>query len=154
MELLVDREIAASRQRTWGVITDLEKFAEVLSGVEHVERLDGGVGFGAGTRWSETRTVFGKEATEEMEVTSVEPGHGYTTVSENGGTTYTSTMRIEPLADDRCRLSMSFSATSAGPVGRLLAATIGRAFLGATRRMLQRDLEDIAAEAETAPDGA
>jgi carbon monoxide dehydrogenase subunit G len=151
VELNVDREVAASPERVWSIITDLEGYAEVLSGVERTERIDDGQGFGVGTRWRETRVVFGKESTEEMEVTDVEDGHSYTVSSESRGTRYTSMLRVEPIDDDRSRLSMSFGAQPAATASRLLAATIGRAFQGATRKMLQRDLDDIAATAEAAP---
>jgi carbon monoxide dehydrogenase subunit G len=154
VDIVAQREIAASRDRVWGVITDLDRFAVVLSAVERVERLDDGTGFGVGARWRETRTMFGKQATEDLEVVSIEPEESYTTVAESSDTTYTSVLRIEPADEDRCRLSMSFGATPSGPVGRLLGATLGRAFRGATRKMLQRDLDDIAAEAESTPDGA
>jgi len=48
--------------------TDLEGSAERLSGVNEAEILERPE-FGLGTRWRETRTMFGKEATEEMVVT-------------------------------------------------------------------------------------
>jgi carbon monoxide dehydrogenase subunit G len=153
LELVVQREVAASRDRVWEVIPDLDRFAVVLSAVEQVERLDDGTGFGVGARWRETRTMFGREATEEMEVVSVQPDASYTTVAESHGTTYTSVLRVEPTDEHRCRLSMSFAAAPSGSLGKLLGATLGRAFRGATRTMLQRDLDDIAAEAETTPDG-
>jgi carbon monoxide dehydrogenase subunit G len=149
VEMTVHREVAASRARVWSVITDLERAPIVLSGVARIERLDGGEGFGVGTRWRETRTVFGRESTEESRVTAVEPGQGYTTVATSGGTTYTSVLRLEPAGDDRCRLSMSFGAEPSGRLGRILSATLGRAFQGPTRRMLERDLQDIATAAET-----
>lgn len=151
MELRVSRPVAAPPESVWGVITDLAATPEVLSGVEKVERLDEGDGFDVGTRWRETRRMFGKEATEEMEVSSVEPGSAYTTTAEQGTTTYTSTLRVDPADGDRCRLTMTFAAESSSPVGRLLAATVGRAFQSATRRMLQRDLDDIAEVVESRP---
>lgn len=86
-----------------------------------------------------------------MEVTAVEPGSSYTVVAHSGGTTYTSTMTVDPLGDERCRLGSSFTATSASAAGRLMAATLGRLFAGATRRALRRDLDDIALHAEAGP---
>lgn len=151
VELVVHRDIRASRERIWETITDLERFPEILSGVERVERLDDGGAFDVGTRWQETRRMLGKEATEQMAVSSLEPGSTYTTTAEQGATTYTTTVRIDAADEDRCRLTMAFAAESSGPVGRLLAATVGRAFQRATRRMLQRDLDDIAEVVESRP---
>lgn len=148
MELIVAREIDAPAQRVWDVITDLDGAPEVLSGVERVERLDGADGFDVGTRWRETRTMFGRQTSEDMAITAIEPPRRYTVVADSSGTTYTSTFEVAPLEDHRCRLTMGFGARSAGLAGRLLAATVGRLFLGATRKALERDLDDIAAAAE------
>jgi carbon monoxide dehydrogenase subunit G len=153
VELEVSREVGASAERVWAILTDLQEAPRVLSAVERVERLDDGDGFGVGTRWRETRVVFGRASTEELEVTAVDAGHGYATTAERGGTRYASVLEIEPLDPDRCRLSMTFRAASSTSAGRLVAATLGRLFHAATRRMLQRDLDDIAAHAETTSDG-
>lgn len=148
MDLTVTKEIDAPAQRVWDIVTDLDASPQVLSGVDRVERLDGGDGFEVGTRWRETRTMFGRQASEEMAVTAVEPPRSYTVEAGSGGTSYRSTIAVMPLDERRCRLTMGFSAQSAGIAGRVLSATVGRLFLGSTRKALQRDLDDIAAAAE------
>lgn len=149
MELQIGREIAASPDRVWALITDLDDAPRLLSGVSRVERL-GGPAFGVGTRWRETRVMFGREATEQMEVTAVDAGRRYEVTASTGSTRYLSVMSVEPLGEDRCRLSMSFAAASSSVPGKLAAATIGRLFRKATRKMLEQDLEDIATTAEAA----
>jgi carbon monoxide dehydrogenase subunit G len=148
MALRVSRDVEASASTVWDIITDIDHTAETLSSVERVERLDDGDGFGIGTRWRETRTMFGRQATEEMEVTEVQSGAGYTVISDSGRTRYTSVLTVEPLPDDRARLSMTFGATTSGVIGTLVGATLGRLFQGATRRMLEQDLADLADAAE------
>jgi carbon monoxide dehydrogenase subunit G len=150
MKMTVSRDVAATPEAVWTVITDLDRSPEVLSGVQQVERLDDDRGFGIGTRWRETRTVFGREATEQMEVTAIDPGTSYTVTSVNGRTTYTSVLRVEALRDERTLLTMTFEARPTGIVTTLLGATLGRLFQPATRKMLDRDLADIA-EAASAP---
>ena len=147
MEIVASREVEASAGRVWEIVTDLEGFSDVLTAVQRVERVDEGVGFGLGTRWRETRTMFGRQATEEMEVTVVDPPRSYTVVAVNGSTTYTSTITVEPVGSERCALRMSFAGTSRGLAARVLGATVGRLFAGATRRALQQDVEDIASHA-------
>jgi carbon monoxide dehydrogenase subunit G len=149
MQMRVEREVAASAERVWGIIVDLDRSPMVLSGIDRIERLDRGSGFEVGTRWRETRTMFGRQATEDMEVTGIDPGRSYTvSAGGGGGTDYLSTLAVEPIGDARCRLSMAFAATPSGLPGKLAAVTVGRLFQKATRRMLQRDLDDIASHAE------
>jgi carbon monoxide dehydrogenase subunit G len=147
MELQVSREIAASSEQVWALITDLDGSPRLLSAVTGVERLDGPA-FGVGTGWRETRVMLGREATEEMEVTAVDEGRRYEVLADAGSTDYRSVMAVRPLGEDRCRLSMSFAAASSSVLGRLAAATVGRLFQKATRKMLEQDLADIATTAE------
>ncbi|MCC5947318.1 MAG: SRPBCC family protein [Nitriliruptoraceae bacterium] len=148
MQITVSRDIDAAPAAVWDVIVDIEGSPAVLSGVQHIERLDDAEDFRIGTRWRETRTMFGKQATEEMQVTAIDPGSSYTVTAVNGRTTYTSVLTVEALAEGRSRLIMRFGASSTGVVTRIMGATIGRLFQGASRRALERDLVDIAAAAE------
>lgn len=140
--MTVTRRIAAPPERVWQVLTDLDRSPEVISAIQSIERVRG-EGFDVGTRWRETRTMFGREATEELEVTSLDPGKGYVVETDGEGTHY----RTEFVLDGDgggTEVTMTFSAESEGTVARLMEATIGRLFVGATRRAVAADLDDIA----------
>jgi carbon monoxide dehydrogenase subunit G len=145
----VERAVAAPPSVVWGIVTDLDRSAGVVGSIDSVERLDGGSGFGVGTRWRETRTQFGRQATEILEVTAVEAGRAYTVEADSRGTHYRSVIRVEPEGAGS-RLSMSFEGEPTGAIGKLMAATIGRLFEGSMRKALAKDLDDIAAAAEAA----
>lgn len=152
MEVTVTRETTASPEQVWAVMTDIEGTTETLSGVTVIERLDGGSGFEPGLRWRETREVMGKEATEELEVTAVDPGRSYTVEADSGGTHYRSVLTVEPSASG-ATITMTFGAEqTGGRIASFLAMTVGRLFQGPTRKALQQDLDDIAATAEAAED--
>lgn len=74
----------------------MDGWVENIEAIEVVERLDEGGGFGLGTTWRETRTMFGKKATEVMEVTEFEEGVRYATSAESHGSKYFSEIRIDP----------------------------------------------------------
>lgn len=149
-ELTVTRDVAAPADRVWGLITDLDRSTEVISAIESLERLDEGSDFGIGTRWRETRKMFGKSASEEMEVTDVDPGRSYTVEADSRGAHYTSSFTVEATGDASSRLIMTFGGEPDGAIAKVFATTIGKLFEGATRKALEKDLEDIAAAAEGA----
>lgn len=147
MKLETSKQIAAAPAKVWDIITDLGASPERITGITAVERLDDGVGFGVGTTWRETRVMFGREATEVMKVVEVEDGRGYVTEADGPGVLYRSEMRVEP-AGDGSLLTMTFDAEPRTFVAKLLGNTVGRLMVGATRKAVRQDLEDIAAVAE------
>ncbi|KAA8887190.1 SRPBCC family protein [Nocardia colli] len=144
--ITVTREIAVPPEQVWSVITDLDRTAEVIRGITKLERVDSGTGFGVGTSWRETRVMLGKSATETMTVTAIVPGQSYTTEADSHGTHYRSIFTLTAKGNNTL-LAMGFEGTPHGKVGRV-AAFIGKLLEGPTRRMLRRDLDDIAAAAE------
>ena len=144
----VSRDTTASQASVWSVLIDLENAPDVIAGIDAVEILTSDQPFGIGTTWRETRTMFGKSATEEMRVTSVDEGRAYTVESESSGTTYTSEMRVEP-TDAGSRITMSFSGEPSGSMAKFFASTVGKLFESGTRKALEQDLADIAAAAES-----
>ncbi|MGB8022591.1 MAG: SRPBCC family protein [Candidatus Nanopelagicales bacterium] len=149
MQIEVSRMVDAPARRVWRVITDVESSPGVISAIQSVDILAGPSPLAVGTRWRETRTMFGRQATEEMTVTRYEPGRSYTVAASGQGTDYESTLEVLP-DGNRCTLRMTFSAVSASAMSRVLSATVGRLFLGATRRSMEQDLSDIASAAEGA----
>ncbi len=133
----------------WSIVVGVGGWVETIEAIEAVERLDDGVGFGLGTTWRETRTMFGKKATEVMEVTEFEEGVRYATFAESHGSKYYSEVRVDP-TDEGCRLSMNFRGEAQTALTRIADVTIGRLFMGATRKALAKDLADIGAAAESA----
>ena len=142
----VERDVTASPERVWSIISDLDRSAEVISAITALERTDGGSGFGVGTAWRETRVMFGREATESMAVTEVDDGRSYTVESVSRGVRYRSVMRVEPKGEGS-RLSWEFGA-EAGSISARFMSLIGKLLEGSTRKALMADLDDIAAAAE------
>lgn len=146
--LELTREVTAPSDVVWQVLTDLEGCPSFISGIESVKRLDDRAGFGVGTRWRETRVLFGKRATEEMEVSAVDERRSYTVEADGAGAHYVSTMGVEATGEGRSRLVSTFGAVPTGAFSRLRSRTVGKLFEGATRKAMEQDLDDIAAEAE------
>ncbi|UVE96788.1 SRPBCC family protein [Dietzia sp. B32] len=149
MELDLTRHVAADPATVWAVLADIPEAHRTLSGVQAVEILTPGP-YQPGLRWRETRTMFGMKATEEMMVVAVEPPHSTTIVAENGGTEYKTVFTVTPDADGGSTLRMRFRAhTAHAPaVSRVVMTVMGRFAEKSTRKTMEQDLADIAAEAE------
>ena len=153
MEAHATRHANAPPEKVWALMTNLDGFADVIAGIESVERLDGGSGFGVGTTWRETRVMFGRTATEDMWVTKIEPGRSYVVEAASHGAEYRTTQSVEPVDGGSSRLTVSFSGKPVTTTAKVMSATVGRFFQKATRKAFEKDLVDIAAAAE-APDDA
>lgn len=147
--VVLERVVQAPPERVWTVLTDVAQADRTLGGVTRVEPLTEGT-YRVGTRWRETRRMFGKESTEEMQVTVVEPPTRTVVEAESSGVHYVTDFTLAPVDDDVTRLTMGFTArqAAAGPVQRVLWALFGRLGARATRKVMAQDLEDIATRAE------
>ena len=132
----------------WGILTDLEGSVDTISAIEKVEILSDNTTFGVGYAWRETRKMFGRTSTEEMEVVDVTAGESYAVQADPDGSNYRSVMAVGATGDETSIVSMTFSANPKGILAKLLAATIGRLFIGSTKKAIAADLDDIAAAAE------
>lgn len=149
MQFDLSRTIAAGPETVWAVLTDIPNAHRTLSGVQSVEILTAGV-YEPGFRWRETRKMFGMKATEEMMVQSADAPHSTTVVAENGGTEYTTVFTVTPDAEGGSTLRMTFAAETAHApaAARVVTALFGGIAKNASRKAIEQDLADIAAEAE------
>jgi carbon monoxide dehydrogenase subunit G len=146
--LTLERSIAAPPEVVWRVLTDLEAAPETLSGVARVERL-AGAGYTIGTRWRETRTMMGREETEEMEVVGIDDGRSTMIAAEARGMAYRTELTLDPTPEGTL-LRMRFSGSLQSPswAQRVVARLTARLGVAMTRKMMQQDLDDIARAAE------
>ncbi|MFN3601173.1 MAG: SRPBCC family protein [Dietzia sp.] len=150
MQLDLSRHVAADPDAVWAVLTDIPSAPRTLSGVLAVEILTPGP-YEPGLRWRETRKMFGMKATEEMMVLTAEPPHATAIVAENGGTEYKTVFTVTPDPDGAgSTLRMRFGAhTAHAPaISRVATAVMGGLAERSTRKTMEQDLADIAAEAE------
>ena len=143
----VEVTIAAPRDVVWSLVSDIENSAAVLPAIEEVEILERpGAGL-LGLKWRETRTIFGKTATETMWVTDVEEGRSYTAEARSHGSIYRTTIRLDDLSGGT-RLRMEFSARPVSFGAKLASLLLGFLMRRSVRQALQKDLEDLKRAAE------
>ncbi|NLU75618.1 SRPBCC family protein [Streptomyces sp. HNM0575] len=149
-QLTVEHRIAAPPVRVWETMTDIEGSPNVISGVERVELLSDAP-FGVGTRWRETRLMFGEEATEEMWVSACEAPTRYVVEADSRGVHYTSEFTLAPDGDDATSVRLVFggSRTEKNALGGVIGKLFGGIGARTVEKALTKDLEDIAASAES-----
>jgi carbon monoxide dehydrogenase subunit G len=145
----LEQQVQAPPERVWQVLTDIEHADQTLSGVDRVEMLTAGP-YRVGTRWRETRTMFGKQATEELEVTVVDAPNRTVVEADSSGVHYVTDFSLSPDASGGTVLSMTFTATRGrvNPLQQAMWVVFGRLGAAATRKVMAQDLRDIAARAE------
>lgn len=141
----ITKHIDALPEVVFRVATDFTNAPKHIQGIENVELLtDGPVQ--VGTRFRETRKMFGKEATEEMTVTELIPPKRFTLETESCGCHYVCRHKLIPdIAGTLFKLEIETQATSLmarlmSPLSKLMAGTV--------RKMIDADLEDLKRVAE------
>ncbi len=145
--------INAPRQDIWRVITDIENAQKVISAIEDIEVLYEPPAGIIGLRWKETRNMFGKTATETIWITDAKDADYYRTEARSHGTVYRSKISLSDQGEVT-ELAMDFDADPQSFSAKLLGATLGFLFKGATRKAIHKDLLDIKAAVEARQGGA
>lgn len=99
MQLVTSHVIHAPLERVFEMFSDIHHSADLVDAITRVEVLTTG-SIGKGTRFRETRVMFKRETTEEMEVTAFDPPHSYTVEADSCGAHFTSTFRFEPVRSE------------------------------------------------------
>jgi uncharacterized membrane protein len=147
MEVHDQIDIEAPRDAVFELFRDLEKAPRRVSGIERIEILEGPSMLDVGTRWRETRKMFGKEADEVMWATQLVENTSYQVEAESRGTRYETEYTFEDTAGGT-RVSMTFRGTPISFPAKLMNV-VGSLFAGTTRKMLHADLVDLKAACES-----
>lgn len=129
-------------ERILSALTDLDRLDEWMPEFIRLERLRGD-DFEVGTSWRETRHLFGREATEHVEVAELDPPHrlvlrvdGSKGTSRRGEYRFTYTLTPE---DEGTTVRLRGEGSGLGTVGRV----VGRFLLGPFERACRRDVRAL-----------
>ncbi|MDO5682549.1 MAG: SRPBCC family protein [Propionibacteriaceae bacterium] len=142
----VSSTIAAPRERVWEIITDLDQAKARVSAISEIERLTEGP-YATGTRWRETRTVFGRAESQELEVVEAIEPERTVVASAAGAVRYVTTMDLaaDPVGT---LLTVTFDVElPEAAMTRMMARMMGPLGSMFTRKMLTKELDDIRAAA-------
>ena len=139
--------INASREKIWAAVTDIENSADLVSAINEIEILEKPESGLVGLKWRETRTMFGKEATEVMWVTHAEAPKYYRTRAESHGAVYISEVRIREEGGQQI-LEMGMSAEPQSLMAKIFSPIMGLFMKGSIEKAFLEDIKDIKAKLE------
>jgi carbon monoxide dehydrogenase subunit G len=137
----ITRTLPAPPERVFELLTDLDRACERIRAITKLEKLVPGP-TRVGTRWRETRVMFGKEATEVMWVTVLEPPRRFETEAESHGCRYHTVYTLAPEGAGSTQVTFTFEA-EARSLGAKLMAPLFLVFMGQVRKALDADFDDL-----------
>lgn len=140
MEVHVSKHVNAPIDITFNVFSDISKVQERIDGITKVEILSE-ITDGVGTRWRETRVMFGKEATEEMEISELRPNQFYAVVASSHGMNYRSTYTFTE-KEGGTLVEMVFAGKPISWVAKLMTP-LAYLLKNTTRKALEADLDSL-----------
>lgn len=135
--------VDAPPHEVFEAFTDLENASNVIGDINRLERLTPGP-TAHGTRFRETRTVLGREVTEEMTITDFQPDTDephYTVTCESCGTMFEMTFRFRR-ENGGTRVDITMTTTPQTFMARLLSP-LGWLISGTLRKCVDRDAADL-----------
>lgn len=142
LRFTVQEQFELPPEQVFEVMTDTSRAAAWMPGFVSIEKLTDGA-FGEGTRWRETRKMFGRVASEEFEVVRCVPP---TTLElfvdgkkgSSGRGEYRFVYELAPLDEDGgTRVTLS---GEIGGIGKLMQL-MGRLFMSSFKKACARDLQ-------------
>lgn len=144
----VSRKYAAPVERVFAQLSDIENAAGRVPGILKIEMLtDGPVG--VGTRFRETRKMFGKETTETMEFTAFEPNRMYEVGGASCGMDFRTQFHFTPDGGGT-RVDVTMQTQAKTLFAKVMGACCGWMMKGTMKKCLQHDLDAMAAVVEAA----
>lgn len=149
----LQKHVQAPPERVFALAADFARAPQYIRGIRRVELLTDGP-LRVGTRFRETRVMYGKEASETMEVLALDPPRSYVLGCESHGCRFRSEVRCAPDGSGT-QVEMSFAAQPLNFGAKLLGFLMAPMIKSCAKAM-EQDLEDLknVAEGRPAPAGA
>lgn len=142
MKVISSIEIDSNKEQVWQTITDFNNWSNIIGEIHNIEILQKPLNDFVGLKWIETRTMFGREATETMWITSAEMNVFYETRAESHGSIYLTKVSILE-KDNRIILTQEFEGISQKIIGKIMMKIMGNMFKKSIGKSLYKDLKDI-----------
>jgi hypothetical protein len=141
MKIEAQTTVNSTLDKVFNVFTDLERAEERIDGINKIEILNPPAIMQVGTKWRETRVMFGKEATEDMWVSQLNKNKNYVVEAESHGTHYRSEYTFKEV-DDGILVNMTFEGIPLSVMSKLMSFMF-IFFAKSTKKLLEKDMNDL-----------
>ncbi|MFH5832868.1 SRPBCC family protein [Halalkalibaculum sp. DA3122] len=129
--------IDAPAELVFKTIADIRNFSEAVPDIVEVEFLSKST-YGVGTRFRETRVMYGREATEELEVTELVENSRIRIVAESHGVRWDSLFTVEETGEETT-LTLVMDIQPQKFMARIMTPLMK----GSIRKALVKDMEAV-----------
>lgn len=143
MEVAVsaDQLFTTPVEETWETIADIESYPNRTSSYTEISPLTSDLR-GLGARWKQTRTVWGRNHTQTMEVVEWEPTTSMTLRAAEAGTQYETRYLFSP-ADGGSKVTAIFTARPTNLYGRAVVRFMGKKLMASSGEALAQILAEL-----------
>ena len=146
MELDFSTTVRAPRESVFRVFIDFGNAAQRIEGIERIELLDEGP-IRVGSKFRETRKMFGKETTEEMTVSELEENSRYLVTADTCGAHFATEFLFADHTD-RTRVDVSIVTKPYSLFAKLMSP-LGKLMIGSMKKMMCADIDQLKAYCES-----
>jgi hypothetical protein len=140
MKIQVECNIPASKSKCFEAFSDLNNLADKVTAITKIELLAPGE-IGVGTKFKETRVMFGKESSEVMEITLFEPNSHIREEAFAGGVHYISDWKFTE-SNEITTVSITFNIQYQTILARLMSVVFF--FISGTmKKAFVTDMEEM-----------
>lgn len=147
MKLVLEETVNAPQTETFQVFSDLRNAASRIDSIQSLELLSNGP-VGKGTRFRETRVMFGKEATEEMEITAFDPPNSYAVEGDSCGAHF-HTVYTFAGNSQQTKVTMTMTSTAHTFFAKVMGPVMGVLMGPAMKKAMRQDHAQLKAAAES-----
>lgn len=141
----VTQKIDAPVEQVFDVLSDIPNAAATVTAIEKIEMLSEGP-VKVGTRWKETRVLFGKASTEEMWFTEFNRPNHYAVEAESCGSHFRTDFRFESQGEGTL-VTLQMTTKPISLFAKLMSP-LGFLMKGMMIKCFEKDLHDCKAACE------
>jgi carbon monoxide dehydrogenase subunit G len=145
-QLTISKKINAPVETVFRICSDFQNTPNTISAIKKIEMLTEGP-TRVGTRFKETRIMFGKEATEEMEVAEFQPNRSFTLVADSCGCRYEMSHQFHREGNGT-RLELDMNAKATSFLAKLMSP-LSVLMMGTMKKAIDSDLDEVKRAAES-----